>query len=44
MIREFDGDARACSSVLHTFADIGQSTTRWSTLMDKEERRAMRMS
>jgi len=44
MIQEFDDDARACSSVLHTLADFGQSTTRWSTSMDREERRAPSMS
>jgi len=30
--------------VLHTLADVGKSTTRWSTSMDREERRALRMS
>ena len=44
MILELDGDARARSSVLHTLADVGQSTTRWRTSVDREERSALRMS
>jgi len=44
MIQEFDGDTRACSSLLHTLIDVRQSTTRWSTYIDREERRVLRMS
>jgi hypothetical protein len=44
MIQELDGEARACSSVLQTLAEVGQSTTRWRTSTEREDITALRMS
>jgi hypothetical protein len=35
---------KACSCVLQTLAIVEQSTIRWRIFMEREERRALRMS
>jgi hypothetical protein len=41
MILEFEGDARAVSSVLHISWEVLQSTTKCRTSTEREDKRAL---
>jgi hypothetical protein len=41
IIREFNGEVRACLRVYHIVYDVWQSTTSSKTLVDKKDRKAL---